>query len=63
MNARFLLAKLKYAAFVCVVLAAVLTPTTDPGNMLVLAGPMIVLYCVGIGVAWMFGRARVDPPS
>ena len=35
---RFLLAKLKYAAFVSVVLAALLTPTTDPGNMLVLAG-------------------------
>jgi sec-independent protein translocase protein TatC len=62
-NARFLLAKLKYAAFVCVVLAAVLTPTTDPGNMLVLAGPMIVLYCVGIGVAWMFGRARQEDPG
>ena len=62
-NARFLLAKLKYAAFVCVVLAAVLTPTTDPGNMPVLAGPMIVLYCVGIGVAWMFGRARQEDPS
>jgi sec-independent protein translocase protein TatC len=62
-NARFLLAKLKYAALVCVVLAAVLTPTTDPGNMLVLAGPMIGLYCVGIGVAWMFGRARQEDPG
>ena len=62
-NARFLLAKLKYAAFVCVVLAAILTPTTNPGNMLVLAGPMIVLYCVGIGVAWMFGRARQEDPG
>jgi sec-independent protein translocase protein TatC len=62
-NARFLLAKLKYAAFVCVVIAAILTPTTDPGNMLVLAGPMIVLYCVGIGVAWMFGRDRQTDPS
>jgi sec-independent protein translocase protein TatC len=60
-SARFLLAKLKYAVFACVIAAAVLTPTTDPGNMLVLAGPMIVLYCVGIVVAWVFGRARVDP--
>ena len=43
--------------------AAVLTPTTDPGNMLVLAGPMIVLYCVGIAVAWLFGRSRQDAPT
>jgi sec-independent protein translocase protein TatC len=59
-DARFLLAKLKYAAFSCVVLAAVLTPTTDPGNMLLLAGPMIALYGIGIVVAWVFGRPRRD---
>ena len=62
-DARFLAARLKYAVFVCVVLAAILTPTTDPGNMLLLAGPMIALYCVGIVVAWMFGRPRVDAVS
>lgn len=33
------------------VVAAVVTPTTDFGNMLVIAGPMIVLYAVGIVVA------------
>ena len=46
------------SVFACVIAAAVLTPTTDPGNRLVLAGPMIVLYCVGIVVAWIFGRPR-----
>jgi sec-independent protein translocase protein TatC len=61
-SARFLIAKLKYAAFACVIAAAVLTPTTDPGNMLVLAGPMIVLYRVGIVIAAVFGRARQDAP-
>lgn len=59
-DARFLAAKLKYAVFGCVVASAILTPTTDPGNMLLLAGPMIVLYSVGIVVAWIFGRPRVD---
>lgn len=49
----------KHAVFACVVCAAILTPTTDFGNMLVIAGPMIVLYGVGIGVAWVFGRRRV----
>jgi sec-independent protein translocase protein TatC len=61
-SARFLMAKLKYAVFACVIAAAVLTPTTDPGNMLILAGPMIVLYCIGIVVAWVFGRPRQDAP-
>jgi sec-independent protein translocase protein TatC len=38
--------------------AAVITPTGDPANMLVIAAPMVVLYVVGIGVAWVFGRSR-----
>jgi Sec-independent protein secretion pathway component TatC len=29
--------------------------------MLVIAAPMIVLYVVGIGVAWLFGRRRRIP--
>jgi len=62
-DARFLVAKLKYAAFMCVVIAAVLTPTTDPGNMLLLAGPMLALYCAGIVVAWLFGRPRQEHTS
>ena len=50
--------KLKYAVFGSVVVAAVITPTGDPGNMLVIAAPMVALYVVGIGVAWIFGRRR-----
>jgi sec-independent protein translocase protein TatC len=46
----------KHALLACVVLSAILTPTTDFGNMLVIAGPMILLYVVGIGVAWMSSR-------
>lgn len=48
----------KHAVLGCVVVAAIITPTTDFGNMLVIAGPMIVLYGVGIGVAWLFGKKR-----
>jgi sec-independent protein translocase protein TatC len=57
-DAAFLWRKLKYAVFGCVVLAAVITPTTDPANMFVIAGPMVVLYGLGIVVAWIFGRPR-----
>jgi Sec-independent protein secretion pathway component TatC len=36
----------------------VITPTTDPGNMLIIAGPMVALYVIGIPIAWAFGRRR-----
>jgi sec-independent protein translocase protein TatC len=57
-DARFLLMKLKYAVFGCVVVSAIVTPTTDPWNMMVIAVPMIVLYLVGIVVALICGRRR-----
>ena len=57
-SAGLLARKLKYAVFASVVVAAVITPTGEPGNMLIIAAPMVVLYVVGIGVAWLFGRPR-----
>jgi sec-independent protein translocase protein TatC len=57
-DARFLLRHLKYAVLGCLMIAAVITPTGDPGNMLIIAAPMLLLYCVGIVIAWVFGRHR-----
>jgi sec-independent protein translocase protein TatC len=57
-SAGLLARKVKYAVFASVVVAAVITPTGDPGNMLIIAAPMLALYVVGIGVAWLFGRRR-----
>ncbi len=57
-TARMLLVNLKYAIFAASVIAAVITPTTDPGNMLIIAGPMVALYVIGIPIAWAFGRKR-----
>jgi sec-independent protein translocase protein TatC len=48
----------KYAilgAFVC---AAILTPTPDAFNQTLMAGPLILLYEVGIVCARLFGRRR-----
>lgn len=53
----------KHAVLGCAIIAAVITPTTDFGNMTIIAGPMIALYGVGIGVAWCFGRRRVPDSS
>lgn len=62
-SARLLLHYFRHAVLACVVVAAVITPTTDFGNMLIIAGPMVVLYAVGIVIAWVFGRVRVQPDS
>jgi sec-independent protein translocase protein TatC len=41
----------RYAILVIAVLAAVITPTPDPFNMLLVMAPLIVLYEIGILLA------------
>ena len=48
----------RHAVLGSLVVAAIVTPTTDFGNMMIIAGPMIGLYGAGIAVAWLFGRRR-----
>jgi sec-independent protein translocase protein TatC len=57
-DARFLLVNTKYALLICFLIGAIVTPTTDATSMLVIAGPMFLLYGVGIAVAWIFARPR-----
>src|SRR5207247_3142209 len=57
-SARFLLKNLRYAILVIFSVAAVITPTTDIPNMMVFAMPMLLLYIVGIVIAWIFGKKR-----
>lgn len=54
----FLLKNLKYAILLCFVAAALITPTGDIGNMMIVGLPMIALYIVGIGIAYVFGKKR-----
>jgi sec-independent protein translocase protein TatC len=54
----FLLRNMKYAVLGCFVAAAIITPTGDIGNMMILAVPMLGLYVVGILVAFIFGKKR-----
>jgi len=48
----------RYAVVVMFIIAAVLTPTTDIPNMLVFAAPMLLLYFLSVGIAWVFWRRR-----
>jgi sec-independent protein translocase protein TatC len=53
---RFLLAKFKYAVLIIFIIAAVITPTPDVMTQCVFAFPMIALYLIGVGIAWIFKR-------
>ena len=52
-TARLLWGHIKYAVLAIFVAAAVLTPSSDPWNMFIFAAPMLCLYAIGIGVAWL----------
>jgi sec-independent protein translocase protein TatC len=60
-TAGFLWRQIKYAILIIFILAAVITPTGDPMTQSLMAGPMIGLYIVSIGLAWMFGKRRRHP--
>ena len=57
-NARFLARNFRYAILISLIAAAILTPSPDAFNMMLLAIPIIALYGVGIVVAWAFGKPR-----
>jgi len=62
-TATWLLRHFKHAVVVISILAAVLTPTPDAPTMLMVALPMTLLYVLGIGVAALVGRPRLDPAA
>ena len=57
---RFLIKNFKYAVLIIFIFAAVLTPTGDPVTLSMMAAPMIVLYVLSIGIAWLFGKRKTD---
>ncbi|HKR62798.1 MAG TPA: twin-arginine translocase subunit TatC [Thermoanaerobaculia bacterium] len=52
----FLLQKFKYAIVLSFVVAAIITPTPDAVTQSALAVPMILLYLIGVAVAYLFGK-------
>ena len=43
----------RFAIVIAFVISAVATPTPDPITQTMVAGPMILLYFFGIGLAWL----------
>jgi len=59
----FLLRNTRYAILIAFIVAAVITPTTDIPNMMMMAVPMILLYGLGVVVAYVFGKKRRKEPG
>ena len=55
---RFMIRNFKYAVIIIAIVAAVISP--DPGGvgMAMMGGPVIILYILSIGLAWLFGKKR-----
>jgi sec-independent protein translocase protein TatC len=53
----------KYAVLASFIVAAVLTPTPDAVTQTLLAGPLVALYLLGVGVAWLFGARKKPEPA
>jgi sec-independent protein translocase protein TatC len=57
-TASFLWRNIKYAILIMFIIGAVLSPGTDPIGQALLAGPMVGLYIISIGLAWLFGKKK-----
>jgi sec-independent protein translocase protein TatC len=54
----FMWRNFKYAFLLITIIAAVVSPTTDPMNLFLWSGPMVILYTFSIGISWIFKRRR-----
>jgi len=57
-DAKFLVKHIRYAILIIFVISAVICPTPDPIGMTLFATPMLVLYFIGVGVAFLVHPAR-----
>jgi len=57
-TAKWMWRNLRYSVLVIFIVAAIVTPTADILNMCLFAAPMMALYAISIGVAWLVGSRR-----
>jgi sec-independent protein translocase protein TatC len=53
----------RYAILIAFVLGAVLTPSGDPWNQTVFAAPIVILYLISIGIAWLVAPRKTQAAS
>jgi Sec-independent protein secretion pathway component TatC len=54
----FLLRNFKYATLIIAIAGAVLSPGGDIASQMILSGPMMVLYILSIGIAYVFQKRK-----
>jgi sec-independent protein translocase protein TatC len=59
-TSRWMVKNFKYAVLVIFIIAAVITPTPDMITQSIVAVPMVILYALGILIAFFFGKERKD---
>jgi sec-independent protein translocase protein TatC len=52
-SAGFMVKNFRYAILIIFIVAAIVTPTPDVLNMCIFAAPMVGLYGISIGIAWL----------
>ncbi len=57
-SSKFFFKYQRHAIVVCLILAAVVTPTGDAINLSLMAGPLILCYELGVLLVWLTERAR-----
>jgi sec-independent protein translocase protein TatC len=62
-RARQLIKFWRYAIVIVFVIAAVVTPTPDPLTQSLVAGPLALLYIIGILFAWALQKPRSKPAT
>lgn len=62
-SSRFLFKYQRHAFVVCLIAAAVITPTGDAVNLALMAGPMLACYELGVVLVWIVERRRAKAPA
>ena len=57
-DAKFLVKHIRYAILVIFLIAAIICPDPSPVTMCLFASPMLILYMLGVGVAYFVHPAR-----
>jgi sec-independent protein translocase protein TatC len=53
----------KYAILINFIIAAILTPTPDIVNQMLMGVPLLVLYEISVVAVWIFGRKKLKYAS
>lgn len=57
---RFVAKYQRHAILLCVIIAAIVTPTGDAVNLSLMAVPMVFCYEIGVALVWIFERRRAS---